>query len=346
MKVDLPFIPSTLLPQEKKVVANAPSTSGAAGTVIDSSNVERDSNAANEKAFKYPLASPEEIAAKNRRADAAVANNLGAGEPGPNTAGALGAKGFKFKPKPKPKPRPPKPSTPPKPKPKPKPTPTPTPPKPPLTGAPNNPSATLNTAQSIVSRSQNLPPAPPTVAATVRDAFITAGVENMVSSPFTVGQQLTSSYFQSKSEAHNEMPGAEVQNADGTVGTVNPAATKEQKMEARLTGAEIKNEITSNLFIFLNLGAEANAVQPSDKAPTDTEGRLSNVEASLDAIETQMPELAGRFKVMYEPYEAAASSEAPTEESRMENIEKRQSHINETVELLKTIQSQKAQKKP
>lgn len=116
-------------------------------------------------------------------------------------------------------------------------------------------------------------------------------------------------------------------------------------MEARLTGAEIKNEATANLFIFLALGRDAIGVQPSDDAPTDTEGRLSNIEKTLDEIEKQMPELAERFDILYKPYVTPESSEAPTEQSRMDNIEKRQAYIDEKVDLLKTIQEQKAKKK-
>ena len=66
----------------------------------------------------------------------------------------------------------------------------------------------------------------------------------------------------------------------------------------------------------------------------------------MDAIEEQMPELAKRFKLLYEPYEAAESSGAPTDESRMDNIEKRQEHINEMIDLLKDVQNRKSQKKP
>ncbi|SDU65646.1 hypothetical protein SAMN05216475_5853 [Pseudomonas synxantha] len=203
----------------------------------------------------------------------------------------------------------------------------------------------MSAAQSIANQPQSLPAAPPSVAASIRNAFITAGANNVVASPFTVGNQFASSYFQSKLEAQSEMPGAPVVNADGTIGTVDPNATEAQKMDARLKGAEIKNEATSNLFIFLALGSDAKGVQPSDDAPTDTEGRLSNLEKTLDEIEKQMPELAERFDILYKPYVTPESSEAPTEQSRMDNIEKRQAYIDEKVDLLKTIQEQKAKKK-
>lgn len=154
--------------------------------------------------------------------------------------------------------------------------------------------------------------------------------------------QFASNYFQSKIAAHSEMPGAPVVNADGTTGTVDPKATPAQKMDARLTSAEIKAESTANLFIFLNVGPEAKAVQPSADAPTDTEGRLSNLEKTQDVIEKQMPELAERFDIVYKPYKTPASSEPPTEQSRMDNIENRQAYIKGKVELLKIIQEQKA----
>ncbi|MBU5205800.1 hypothetical protein KQH94_17510, partial [Vibrio cholerae] len=90
-----------------------------------------------------------------------------------------------------------------------------------------------------------------------------------------------------------------------------------------------------------NVGSEAKAVQPSTGAPTDTEGRLSNLEKTQDVIEKQMPELAERFDIVYKPYKTPASSESPTEQSRMDNIEKRQAYIKGKVDLLKIIQGQK-----
>ncbi|WP_330209350.1 type III secretion effector protein [Pseudomonas sp. AM4(2022)] len=309
MKIDQPFVPSTLLTQEKKVEANAPSASSNAHTAAGSSNDKLYDSQGSMRA-QYPQASPEELVNRNKRA--AVRFNP------PKV-------GVKLKP---PKPKTPAPS---KPKPaKPKgPTPKPA-------GGSNGPGGALNIGNNIASLQQSnaFPPVSPSAATTVRNAFLTAGTNNLVNSPFTVGQQMASSVLQERIDTHSKMPGAEVNKPDGTKGTVDPAASPEQKMQARLTGAELNTETLTNTIILINEGPDAAAVGVSPNAPTDTQGRLTNLEKRMGAIEGHMPDIAKRYGLVYTPYVAPESSEAPTDTSRMENIEKRYAYMNKMIKKL------------
>ncbi|RFD24446.1 type III secretion effector protein [Pseudomonas sp. GL93] len=145
---------------------------------------------------------------------------------------------------------------------------------------------------------------------------------------------MASGALQERIDAHSKMPGAEVNKPDGTKGTVDPAATPEQKMQARLTGAELNTETLTNTIILINEGPGAAAVGVSPNAPTDTQGRLTNLEKRMDAIEGHMPDIAKRYGLVYTPYVAPESSEAPTDTSRMENIEKRYAYMNKMIKKL------------
>lgn len=320
---DQPRVPLlTPLTQQKKTEIKSPSTSGSTGTEANSSNDKPDYSQ-NKGSAQYPQATPEELVSRSKRA-----------------AERLGTPRISFKPKPKPKP---KPESKPKPKPAPPaPKPKPTPPKP--AGGSNGPGAARNTGNDIVGLQQNnaFPPVSPSVAMTIRNALLTSGTSNLVNSGFTVGQHFVSKGLEERVAAQAEMPGAEVKKPDGTTGTVDPAATEEQKMQARLTGAEINTESLTNSIIFINEGPDAKAVVASPDAPTDTQGRLTNLEKRMDAIESQMPDIAKRYGLIYTPYEASESSEAPTDKARMENVEKRYAFMNKMIKTLVTLKQNEA----
>lgn len=326
MKVDQAFVPSPLLPQEKKVETNVPSASNNAHAAADSSNYSQGNVGA-----QYPQASPEELVNRSERA-----------------AGRFGAPKISVKPKP-PKPKPPVPG---KPKPStPKPGPSapkpakPRGPSPKPAGGPNGPGAARNTGNDIAGLQQSnaFPPVSPSVAIIVRNALLTSGTSNLVNSGFTVGQHFVSKALEERVAAQANMPGAEVKKPDGTKGTVDPAATEEQKIQARLTGAEINTESLTNSILFINEGSDAEAVVASPDAPTDTQGRLTNLEKRMDAIESQIPELAKRYGLIYTPYVAPESSEAPTDKSRMQTIEKRYAFMNIMIQTLVTLKQKQAE---
>jgi hypothetical protein len=172
------------------------------------------------------------------------------------------------------------------------------------------------------------------LAANARSSLISGGVSSLVNIPLSVGEQLASKAILDRIQAQAAMPGAEKKNADGTTTTVDPAATEKQKIDARLEESEIKTETMANQIISINEGPEAKAVGKRADAPTDTSGRLGSLEKNMDGIETQMQDLGKRYGVIYTPYEAPKSSDAPTDKSRMDTIEQRYTHMNRMLKRL------------
>ncbi|WP_426102186.1 hypothetical protein [Pseudomonas sp. PSPC3-3] len=172
------------------------------------------------------------------------------------------------------------------------------------------------------------------LAANARSSLISGGVSSLVNIPLSVGEQLASKAILDRIQAQAAMPGAEKKNADGTTTTVDPAATEKQKIDARLEESEIKTETMANQIISINEGPEAKAVGKRADAPTDTSGRLGSLEKNMNGIETQMQDLGKRYGVIYTPYEAPKSSDAPTDKSRMDTIEQRYTHMNRMLKRL------------
>ena len=172
------------------------------------------------------------------------------------------------------------------------------------------------------------------LADSARSSLISGGVSSLVNIPLSVGEQLASKAILDRIQAQAAMPGAEKKNADGTTTTVDPAATEKQKIDARLEESEIKTETMANQIISINEGPEAKAVGKRADAPTDTSGRLGSLEKNMNGIETQMQDLGKRYGVIYTPYEAPKSSDAPTDKSRMDTIEQRYTHMNRMLKRL------------
>src|SRR5450830_221046 len=175
---------------------------------------------------------------------------------------------------------------------------------------------------------------PSELADSARSSLISGGVSSLVNIPLSVGEQLASKAILDRIQAQAAMPGAEKKNADGTTTTVDPAATEKQKIDARLEESEIKTETMANQILSINEGPEAKAVAKRPDAPTDTSGRLGSLEKNMDGIETQMQDLGKRYGVIYTPYEAPKSSDAPTDKSRMDTIEQRYTHMNRMLKRL------------
>lgn len=163
------------------------------------------------------------------------------------------------------------------------------------------------------------------------------GVNSLVNIPLNVGEHLASKAIIDRIEAQAAMPGAAKKNADGTTTTVDPAATEKQKIDARLEDSEIKTELMVNQILSINEGSEANAVSKKSDAPKDTAGRLTNQEKTMDGIEAQLQDLGTRYDLVYKPYEAPKSSDAPTDKSRMDAIELRHRHMNRMIKRLITL---------
>lgn len=205
-------------------------------------------------------------------------------------------------------------------------------------GGSNGPAAAAARTNDINDLHQKnaFPPISSLLASSARNALITAGVSTLVGIPFNVGEHIASKAITDRIDAQSKMPGAEVKNPDGTKTTVDPSATQAQKLEARLESSEIKTEVFVNNILSINEGLTANAVgkAPDATTDTDTEGRLTGLEHNMGWIEGQMDKIATRYGLIYDPYIAPESSEAPTENSRMANIEQRYAHMNKMMKRL------------
>ncbi|MBV4479385.1 type III secretion effector protein [Pseudomonas sp. SWRI124] len=154
---------------------------------------------------------------------------------------------------------------------------------------------------------------------------------------------MTSDYFRKKEAAQAEMPGATVQNEDGTIGTVDPSATQEQIMDARLKGAKNSLEFATVMMSFLSEGKDGSAFEDIDDAPDATpEERMDNLEERMDIMEEHLPDLTKRHKFEYDPYVPADSSEPSTEEARMDNIERRYTYILKKLKAARAVMQSNA----
>ena len=333
MKVsDQSYIP-LLVPtvQSKKPGVTTPAVSGNHVAAPDRAHVEQSLNNEGGRSSRYPAASDQENQARYKRA------------------------GVRFKPRKPPKapmplppsmekpaksPVPSKPAEPAKPPAAPKPAepakPSVAPKSPKPTGGSKGVQGAVNNSQSIgnLHNANAFTPLSSQLASSVRNSLLSASVGTLIQLPFSVAEHVGSKAITDRIYAQAEMPGAEKKNADGTVTTVDPSATQQQKLDARLEGAEIKTELMVNNILSINEGKNAKAVGKDPSAPTDTPSRLTALEKRMDAIEEQMESIGERYGIVYKPYVALDSSQAPTDESRMKDIEGRYAYMNKMTKVL------------
>lgn len=319
MKVSDQSYISLLVPtvQSKKPGVTTPAVSGNHVAAPDRSHVEQSLNNEGGRLSRYPAASDQENQARYKRA------------------------GVRFKSRKHPKaPKDPK---------APKNDPTPLPPgmekpvKSPVVPKVQKPTGGSKGVQGAVNNSQSIgnlhnanafTPLSSQLASSVRNSLLNSSVGTLIQLPFSVAEHVGSKAIVDRIDAQAVMPGAEKKNADGTVTTVDPSATQQQKLDARLEGAEIKTELMVNNILSINEGKNAKAVGKDPSAPTDTPSRLAALEKRMDAIEEQMKSIGERYGIVYKPYVALDSSQAPTDESRMKDIEGRYAYMNKMTKVL------------
>ena len=164
----------------------------------------------------------------------------------------------------------------------------------------------------------------------------------LVNLGFTVAKFFVSDAMEKRIKAQTEMPGAEKKNADGTKSTVDPSATEQQKIDARLEGAEINVEMLANSILSINEGPDALAVGKSPNAPTTTNGRLDNLEKQLDAVEGPLEDIAKRYGQLYTRSPASDSSAPSTPQSRLDGIEQRYAQMNKMLKALVAVKAAQA----
>lgn len=285
---------------------SVPTAPGKPQNAASDSEVEHGLSNEGGRSSQYPMASEQEIQTRDKRAS------------------------LKFHKGKSPKPTPPTP----------KPTPSkplkPTPPKPKTVGGPNGANDAVNNSNSIsnLHNKKVLPPISSQLANSGRRSFLDQSVGTLIGLPFSVGQHIASQAINDRIDAQAKMPGAEKKDAGGVITTNDPAATEQQKLEARLENAEIKTEVMINTLLSINEGPDAKAVGKSPNAATDVDSRLNALEGRMSATENQMKEIAARYGLIYVPYVAPESSETPTAASRMEAVEKRYEHMNKMLKRL------------
>ena len=197
-------------------------------------------------------------------------------------------------------------------------------------GGPNSPGNAAHNAQAInnLQRSGFFPPISGEVAKVVRNAIVEAAVGGLVNLGFSVAKHVISDTMDKRIKAQSEMPGAEKKNVDGTKSTVDPSATQQQKVDARVEGAEINIELLANKILSINEGPDAPAVGKSSDAPTTTNERLTNLEKTLDAAEGPLGDIAERYGQVYTASPTADASTPIAAEERLDHIEQRYAKMN------------------
>lgn len=205
-----------------------------------------------------------------------------------------------------------------------------------LPGGPNSPGNAAHNS-TVINNLQSrglFPPLAPGLAAVARNAIVEATLSGLVRLAFTPAEYAVSNAMEKRILAQAEMPGAQKKNADGTQSSVDSSATEQQKMDARVEGAEINVELLANSIIAINEGPDASAVGKSPNAPTTTGERLDNLEKLLDAVEGPLEDIAKRYGQLYTRPAASDSSEPRSPESRMDGIEQRYSNMNKMLKRL------------
>lgn len=321
-----PFVPPLVVtdPSQKPDVSAA-LVQGNIVKTSEHSKSELESSNRKTLATEYPMASNEELYIRDTRAARRPGSSRPRGQSRPAPRPASPASSA---PKPNPAPRPnaaPRSNPAIKPKPNRRPQ-----------GGSNGTRDAMKSAQDVKNlHSKNaFPPLTSELAAIARTSIISAAAGSLISLPFSVGEHLASKAIADKISAQAKMPGAEKENVDGTKTTVDPNATEQQKIEARLEGSEIKVEVMVNTILSINEGLGTPALGEDPAAPTDTRGRLTYLEKNMGSIEAQMQDASKRYGLVYDPYIAPEATTATTDESRMGVIENRYTHMNKMLKRL------------
>lgn len=172
----------------------------------------------------------------------------------------------------------------------------------------------------------------------VRDAFVGASVNGLVSTPLSIGSYAGSVWsgetikgnFTANTPllppAHQPAPSQQV---NGTVAAgTNPAEQDATIINLRLDNAETKFLYLANTTQLLVEGGEAKALKKSPDWPTETNERLTKMETLYDAAEKNMQAIAEQNDFVFKPYKEAAAAEPKTVASRLDALDKRNETAN------------------
>lgn len=167
----------------------------------------------------------------------------------------------------------------------------------------------------------------------VRDAFVGASINGLVSTPLSIGTYAGSIWtgetikgnFTATTPVlppvHQPAPS---QQANGVaVAAAKPAEQDAAMINLRVDNAETKFLYLANTTQLLAEGGAANALEKSPNWPTETNERLANMEKLYDATEKNMQAIAEQNEFIFKPYKESVATEPKTVASRLDALDKR-----------------------
>lgn len=185
------------------------------------------------------------------------------------------------------------------------------------------------------------------------DAFISAGVTGMVSTPFNVagyagsvaaGEAIKATYVPgvlpppylpaaSKAPAASTEPGAASESAK----TEAVKAAPDISSTPRLDEAEQKVLGISTFLLVITTGVSDVGLTKDALWPKDDKGRLDNLEKLLDVSEKQYMEVAEKNGLLFKPHISTSTSK--DKEARLDEIDKRYKALDKSVSKLIVLKS-------
>lgn len=189
----------------------------------------------------------------------------------------------------------------------------------------------------------------------VRDAFIGASVNGLVSTPLSIGTY-AGSVWTGETIKGNFTPNtpllppahlpAPSQQANGVATTAtNTGEQNAEMIKLRMDNTETKFLYLANTTQLLVEGGEAKALGKSPTWPTETNERLSNIEKLYDAEEKNMQAIATENDFVFKPYKGDAASEPKTVAARLDALDKRHEAANNFIARMIAIRDVEAKGK-
>lgn len=167
----------------------------------------------------------------------------------------------------------------------------------------------------------------------VRDAFVGASINGLVSTPLSIGtyagsvwtgETIKGNFTATTPVLPPVHQPALSQQANGVaVAAAKPAEQDAAMINLRVDNAETKFLYLANTTQLLAEGGAANALEKSPNWPTETNERLANMERLYDATEKNMQAIAEQNEFIFKPYKESVATEPKTVASRLDALDKR-----------------------
>jgi len=195
----------------------------------------------------------------------------------------------------------------------------------------------------------------PSLKTVVRDAFVNASVNGLVSTPLSIGAYAGSvwsgeSIKGSFSASTPLLPPAHLpapsQLANGAVAAASSAGVDDvATTKLRLENSELKLLYATNTIQTLAEGGDAKALGKSPNWPTETNKRLDNLEKLYDAAEKNLSVIAAEFDFVFKPYKGDPTPGSQRVTDRLDALDKRNEAINKGIGRMVAIRELETQGK-